>query len=164
MEKKENYRSKEWQKYIKRFKDYPPDHAYDAYKSEYYYEAVGVLHGFVESQLRHLLLAFSTLDQNNPSEIIWDINEKIDFRNLSNVLFVLQLITEKEYGILNSLNSLRNEIIHKYFYDPHDGIYYGVSNKKFLSIFKPSYNLSYDLMEKLDKMYEEQYEKTKNNS
>lgn len=39
----------QWGKYIQRFKEYPPDHAYEAYESNYYFEAVGVLHGFIES-------------------------------------------------------------------------------------------------------------------
>ncbi|WP_146743719.1 hypothetical protein [Aequorivita sp. CIP111184] len=155
----EKQKSNEWEKYIKRFKDFPPDHAFDAFKNEYYYEAVGVLHGFIESQLRNLLLAFSSINQKSELSNIWDINERLDFRNLSNVLFVIHLISKKEYDTLNSLNSLRNEIIHKYFYDPYENMYFGVSHKKFLSIFKPSYNLSYDLIEKIDKMYEDENNK-----
>ncbi|PCI31174.1 MAG: hypothetical protein COB60_12555 [Flavobacteriaceae bacterium] len=141
-------------KYIKKFKDLPPDHAYDAFKNGYYYEATGVLHGFMEMQLRHILLAFSTLNLQNDSKDIWDTNEKLNYSNLNNVLYILQLITKDQFVILTSLNSLRNDIIHKYFHDPYEKYYFGVSHKKFHSIFKSSYNLSYDFMSKIHGMYE----------
>ena len=143
----------ELKKYAKRFKEFPPDHALEAFKKEYYLEAVGVLHGFIESQMRSILHAYSTTVINNSDEQVWDINEKFDFKNLTNILFVLQIIKRKEYDQLFSLNSLRNEIIHKYFYDPFDHNYIGASKKKFLSIFKPAYDLSWKLNELNEKMY-----------
>lgn len=141
-------------KYIKRLKDFPPEHAYMAFKEGFYYEAIGVLHGYIECQLRELLLSFSVKNQKSNYREIWDINERIDFRNLSNVLLVINQISKKEFDILCSLNSLRNEIVHKYFYEPYDKIYQGVSKKKYLSIFKPSYELSYSFIMKIAEVLE----------
>ena len=149
---KNNYKI-ELSKYAKRFKEFPPDHALAALKKEYYLEAVGVLHGFIESQMRSILHGYSTTVIDNSDEQVWDINEKFDFKNLTNILFILQLITKKEYTELFALNNLRNEIIHKYFYDPFDNKYIGASKKKFLSIFKPTYSLSWRLNEINEKMY-----------
>lgn len=65
--------------------------------------------------MRNLFFAFCTLEQKNERESVWRTNEKFDFKNLSNILFVLELISKKQYEILLSLNGLRNEIVHKYF-------------------------------------------------
>ena len=150
----ENVKINNWDGNINRFKDFPSDHALKAYEEEYYVEAVVVLHGFLESQLRENLLAFTSRLKILP-EKVWDTNEKLDFRNLSNILFILQLIDDNQVGVLNGINSLRNEIVHKYFFEPYNEAYCGVSNKKFASVFKPAYNLSFKLLEKIEDMYSE---------
>ena len=33
-----------------RIRDWPPDHAYEAYKRGYFVEAIQVLHGYIENQ------------------------------------------------------------------------------------------------------------------
>lgn len=139
--------------YTKSLKKFPPDHAFEAYRKEYYLEAVGVLHGFIESQMRSIFHAYSTTVISNSDEAVWDINEKFDFKNLTNILFVIQIIKKNEYDELFSLNSLRNEIIHKYFSDPFNHNYSGASKKKFLSIFQPAYKLSWKLNELNEQMY-----------
>jgi len=151
--KNKNAYKAELTKYAKRLKEFPPDHAYGAYQKEYYLEAVGVLHGFIESQMRSILHAYSTSVLSNSDEQVWDINEKFDFKNLTNILFILQIIKKKEYDELFALNSLRNEIIHKYFYDPFDHHYIGASKKKFSSVSKPAYSLSWKLNQLNEEMY-----------
>ena len=149
---KDNYKA-ELKKYAKKFKKFPPDHAFEAYKKEYYLDAIGVLHGFIESPMRSILHAYSTTVISNSDEEVWDINERFDFKNLTNILFILQIIKKKEYDHLFSLNSLRNEIIHKYFYDPFDHNYFGASKKKFHSVFNPAYKLSWRFNELNEEMY-----------
>jgi len=90
---------------------------------------------------------------NTQEKLIWNTTESFDFKNISNILFVLQLISKKQHDILFSLNSLRNQIIHKYFYDPFEKDYHGISKTKFHSIFKSAYNLSWKISELNEKMY-----------
>ena len=139
--------------YAKFIKGFPPDHAYEAYKKKYYLEAVGVLHGFIESQMRSIFQAHAIINLKNKDDKTWDIIEKIDFKSISIVLFALQLITKIQLDKLTALNGLRNEIIHKYFYEPFDGSYQGASIIKFASIFKPAYELSWIFNELNEEMH-----------
>ena len=148
---------------ITRVNKNPLDHAYDSQKGGYYYEAIGILHGYIEGQLRFLFMAHCTYERGTKTEKAWLTTEKFDFKNLSNIVYALQLITEKHYQILLALNSLRNEIVHKYFYEPFKENYKGISSKKFASVFRPSYDLAYDFNEKLDRMHAEGDEKLMSN-
>jgi uncharacterized protein YutE (UPF0331/DUF86 family) len=113
--------------------------------------------------MREILLSFTATKLKTPLVKVWDINERLDLKNLSNILYILQLITEKEFQTLNALNSMRNEIIHKYFYTPYDDFYKGVSKAKFLSIFKPSFNLSNGFIERIEAFYDTQTSEKKKN-
>lgn len=150
---KNNFKESSLSKIAKNYKNFPPEHAYEAVQNKYYIEGVAILHAYIESMMRSILHAYSTFVIGHTDEDVWDINEKFDFKNLSDIAFVLKLIEKKDYDELKALNSLRNEMIHKSFSDPFAKNYFGVSKKKFNSIFKPAYNLAWMLTEKNEELY-----------
>jgi ADP-heptose:LPS heptosyltransferase len=118
-----------------RLKGYPPEHAKIAFKQEYYFEAITVLHGFIEQEMRSLLHLCISVKLNIPIKDGWDINAKLSYLPLTHVLLITKQINKNQYDILVSFNSLRNEVIHRYYYDPYDGEGYEISKIKFASLF-----------------------------
>ncbi|MET3032480.1 hypothetical protein [Flavobacterium johnsoniae] len=133
-------------------KGYPSDHAFKAYEEGYYFEAVAVLHGFIEGQMKSLFhLHAITICKTSISDT-WDVNDKISYIMLAHVLFVSNLINRNQYDILISFNSVRNELMHRFYLDKYDKDSKGLSKAKLSSCFKPAYNLLYEIMEKADNL------------
>ncbi len=135
-----------------RLKEFPTEHSLSAYKRGYYFEAITVLHGFIESQLKSLFHVYSSKATKSPLSVAWDINEKLSFVAATHVSFVLQLITKNEYDILIGFNVLRNELIHKFYLDPYDDFYYGISKKKFSSCYKQALKLASKIVLRVQNM------------
>ena len=133
-------------------KDFPPDHAYDAFQSGYYFEAVAVLHGFLEGQMKSLFHLHCISTCKSQIAETWDVNDKLTYIMLAHVLFVSNLINRNQYDILSSFNSIRNELMHRFYLDKYEGNNSGISKAKLTSIFKPAYNLLYEIMQKADNL------------
>jgi hypothetical protein len=118
-----------------RLKGYPPEHAKIAFEQEYYFEAITVLHGFIEHEMRSLFHLCISVKLKIPIKEGWDINAKLSYLPLVHVLFITKQINKNESDILSSFNSLRNEIIHRYYHDPYEGETYKISITKFASLF-----------------------------
>jgi hypothetical protein len=134
-----------------RLKAYPPDHAKNAFEQEFYFEAITVLHGFIEQQMRSLFHLCISSKLDIPIADGWDVNEKLSYLPLSHVLFITQQIDKNEYDILISFNSLRNEVIHRYYHDPYEGWGYEISKIKFASQFNQALKVVSEMGFKADK-------------
>lgn len=133
-------------------KDYPPVHAIKAYEEGYYFEAVAVLHGFLEGQMKSLFHMHAiTVCKTSISET-WDVNDKLSYIMLAHVLFVSNLLNRNQYDILISFNSVRNELMHRFYLDTYESGNKVLSKAKLSSCFKPAYNLLYEIMEKADNL------------
>ena len=108
----------------------------EALKSGFYFEAVSVLHGYVEKEMRGLLHLSVSVKRQIPLNVGWDANEKLTFLSLAHVLYIIQEVDNDEYGILIGFNSLRNEIVHRFYQDKYDGVGYQISKTKLNSVLK----------------------------
>lgn len=81
----------------------------------------------------------------------WDVNEKLAYLPLSHVLFITQQIDKNEYDIITSFNSLRNEVIHRYYHDPYEGYGYDISKIKFSAQFSQALKVAAEIGFKADK-------------
>lgn len=128
-----------------RLKDFPPDHAVAAFKKEYYFEAITVLHSWTEKEMRSLFHLCISNKLNIPISEGWDVNEKLSYLPLAHVLFITQQLNKAEYDVLISFNSLRNEVIHRYYLDPYEGSWHEISHVKFTSLFNQTLKIVKDI-------------------
>jgi hypothetical protein len=133
-------------------KVFPIDHSIDAFKKEYYFEAVAVLHGFIETQMKSYFHLHAVNVSKQPLARSWDVNDKLSYISLAHVIFVLNLIDKSEYDVLVSFNTLRNELMHRYYLDPYEGFPKRISKSKLNSVFKSVVNVTYVIMEKADNL------------
>jgi hypothetical protein len=129
------------EKFIK-WKIDPVKHAYGAYKDEYYIEAIQVLHGWIEAAIRELLMMSRHGNIRRVFSEMWDIAEETGYNYLSRALLIIGKISQKEYKELQEFNSLRNKIVHKFFYEPYDKEYKGVPLKDYDRLFKRGIKLA----------------------
>ena len=104
-------------------KDSPSEHSYKAYEEGYYFEAVAVLHGHVEREMKSLFHTYFLKMHKEPIPANWyaetyDANDRLSFIMIAHVLFVISLITKNEFDILVSFNSLRNTLMHRFYSAP----------------------------------------------
>ncbi len=124
------------------FKESPHKHSLKAYNEGYYFEAFTVIHGFLAGQMKAILHLYSHKINKTPLSVAWDINEKLTYYPLAHVLFTFQIITKHEYDILVAFNSMRNELIHKFYLDLYENTYDGITKKKCNSCYKAALKLS----------------------
>jgi hypothetical protein len=135
----------------------PSDHSYKAYKDGYYFEAIVVLHGHIEGQMKSLFHLHSLKMCKEPIPEswwaeTWDANDRLSFIMIAHVLFVNSLITKNEYDILVSFNTLRNTLMHRFYTDPYTEKNKGVSKRKFHSCIKSADKVLCTIMERADNL------------
>ena len=135
-----------------KLKEFPPDHSISAFEKGFYFEAITVLHGYIESEMKSYFHLNSVKNSEVELSIAWDVKEKLSFISLTHLLFVLNLINKNEHDILVSFNTLRNELIHRYYLNLYDESYKGISKNKYTSIYKQTLKLVYLISERADEL------------
>jgi len=125
-----------------RIRNWPTDHAKQAYTDGNYIEALQVLHGWIESRLQELLHLYGVIDCKQESKKIWDIVNQINFINSAKVLYILNILSDNEYQQSVKFNSTRNQLIHKIFHEPYEKIYEGIPKKEYDNVFKQGLKLA----------------------
>lgn len=127
---------------------YPPDHAQQAYRNGYFLEAIQTLHGYLERKVQELLLmqrvAKSELDESWPKA--WDVSVEFTLNNAAKALFVIKAISEEELNKISKFNRVRNNLVHKLFFDPHDEKWQGVKREEYDKLFE----IALELCEEID--------------
>lgn len=123
--------------------DWPPDHARKAYREKYFFEAMQTLHSWLECKLRELLLLQRTLAGADHSGWArsWDISNEFTLNNAAKALFILGAITEAELARIVDFNRVRNNIVHKLFWDPYNESWKGVLKEEYDRAFKAGLKL-----------------------
>jgi hypothetical protein len=127
-------------------KTLPWNHAEKAKKAGYYVEAIETLYRFIENKLQEIFILHTSIQNGQPIEKIWDLINELSFSSISRVVYSLGEVSESEYKELVRLNSLRNKIIHKMFYEPYEKVFEGISLK--------NYNVAFRISKKLAKSME----------
>jgi hypothetical protein len=122
-------------KYIK-WKEYPTDHAVRAYREGFFLEAIQVLHTFLEAKMRDLFMVSRHGNLSGGYREIWDVTQELGFNVLARALFASGKLTKKEYNQFQQFNSLRNKVVHKFFWEPYDKDYKGVPKKEYDQLFQ----------------------------
>jgi len=131
---------KEGIEYIGR-KEYPTDHASRSYREGFFLEAIQVLHGFLEVKMRDLLMVSRHGNIRRSLQEIWDITGEMGFNVLARALFISGKLTKKEYNDIQRFNSLRNRLVHKFFWEPYGKCYKGVPKKEYDFVFNEGIRL-----------------------
>ena len=123
------------------------DHAREAYKSGFYIEAIQVLHGWIEVKLRGLLLLLDSDAVKNDKHWarIWDMTNEFPLLIAAKLLFVAGVISEKQFNRIQAFNRVRNNLIHKFFYDPHEKPYPGILRREYSAALRAGDKLGWEL-------------------
>jgi hypothetical protein len=120
----------------------PVEHALNAYKNAYYLEAIQIFHGWIEAKLREYLMMSRHGNIRRRYSDAWDIAEETGYNYLARALIIIEKISKNEYKGLQEFNSLRNKLVHKFFYDPYEKDYQGVSLKDYDRVFNKGIQIS----------------------
>jgi hypothetical protein len=131
---------KKEKEYIK-WKGYPIDHALRAYQEGFFLEAIQVLHGFLEARMRDLLMVSRHGNIKRGFQEIWDIIQEMGLNVLARALLVNGKLTKAEYNEFQRFNSMRNRVVHKFFWEPYEKHYKGVPMKEFELVFRTGIKL-----------------------
>ena len=129
-------------RYVK-IPDWPPDHARQAYRDKYYLEALQTLHAWLECKLRELLLLQSTVvgaDHDSWARS-WDLSNEFPLIQAAKALSILGAISQDELARIIDFNRVRNNIVHKLFYDPYNEEWKGVLKVDYDRAFKAGLKL-----------------------
>jgi hypothetical protein len=123
-------------------KDWPTDSARKAYRNGYYIEALQILHSWIEHRLQeHLVWCRHRNIKDIPDEV-WVVSSEMSFLNVSKALYVIGKITKTTWNTLKQFNSLRNKLIHKYFWEPLDGGIQEIPKTEYDKLFNLGINLA----------------------
>ena len=123
--------------YLKRiFSTYPIDYAQAAFNKKYYLEAIQLLHSWIESKLRELIILTRHGNLKGGYKDIWKAMYELSYTQLSKALYVSGKINKSKYEALTKFNSLRNKIIHKLFYETWEKGVVGIPLSDLKSTFK----------------------------
>jgi len=142
-------------KYLKR-KMFSHEYTKKSYKDGFYIEAIQTLHSWMENRLQTLLLGIGTVKFGADSKNTWDVVNEISFKDALKILYVIGQFDFNEYVSLRELNSARNKLIHKMYFEPYEKEYKGFIKKDLDKIFKTSLRLSELIEDKIIKIYEEE--------
>jgi hypothetical protein len=111
---------------------WPEEHAKKAYSDGYFIEAIQVVHGFIELQLRELLfLQRKVPGPHEHFDLAVDTMYEIPLSLAVKILFIQKALSKEERDKLIHFNKTRNNIVHKIYYDTaHEG-YSGYPRKEF---------------------------------
>lgn len=129
------------------------DHAKEAYKAGYYIEAIQVLHGWIEVKLRELLVSLRVESKGHDKHFgrIWDMTNEISLLSAAKALLIAGVITEAKYSRIQAFNRVRNNLIHKYFYDPYENAYHGIPRREYSAALRIGDKLGWELQELTEK-------------
>jgi len=65
-----------------KIRDWPPDHAREAYDQRYFVEAIQVLHGWIECQARGLLMLVGSVHFSTQIADTWDLVGEMPFKDV----------------------------------------------------------------------------------
>lgn len=100
----------------------PIEHAKKAYSEGYFLEAIQVVHGFLELQMRELIyLQKRTPGPHDNFDLAIESMYTISFSTATKVLFIQKVISKDNKDKLDYFNAARNNMIHKIYYDNNKG-------------------------------------------
>ena len=124
---------------------WPADHAQDAYDAGYYIEALQTLHGWMEVKLRELL---QLQRESKPIEgkasgwgRAWNMTNELSLNNIAKALFISGALPEDVLDRILNFNRVRNNLIHKLFYDPYEGQHHGIPKEEYDAAFQAGVEL-----------------------
>ena len=122
---------------------WPEEHVKKAYSDGYFIEAIQVMHGFIELQLRELIfIQRKAPGPHDHFDLAVDTMYEITLSVAVKILFIQKLLSKQERDKLIQFNKTRNNIVHKIYYDSaHEG-YRGYPRKE----FDKAYYAGLDLM------------------
>lgn len=130
-----------------RIMKWPADHAQEAYDAGYYIEALQTLHGWMEVKLRELLQLQRVGKPNEEKgagwERAWNMTNELSLNNIAKALFIAGALPEDVLNQILGFNRVRNNLIHKLFYDPHEGQYPGIPKAEYDAAFRSGVELGY---------------------
>jgi len=139
--------------YIK-IRDWPPDHAYEAYQKGYYVEAMQVLHGWIEAQARGLLMLIGSVHFSTKLADTWDSVDEMAYKDVIKALLAVGQITKQESAELLHINSVRNKMIHQIFKEPYEKIHHGFPKREYDQVFKRAMRWADTMREKNETIIE----------
>jgi hypothetical protein len=137
-----------------RIRDWPPDHAYEAYQKGFYVEAMQVLHGWIEAQARGLLMLVGSVNFSTELADTWDSVEEMPYKDVVKALLALGQITKQESANLLKINSVRNKMIHRIFKEPYEKIHHGFPKPEYDRIFQEAMRWADRMREKNEAIIE----------
>jgi hypothetical protein len=126
------------------------EHAEKAYLDGYYVEAIQVLHGYLEAQLRQFLMISGASDRDLRFVETWDLTYDFPMISAAKALFIIQKISKEELEDLTAFNRTRNRIIHKLYFDPYEKVNEGIPKKEYDATFDQAKRLIADFEIRLD--------------
>jgi len=122
--------------------DYIPDkHAKKAYSKGYFIEAIQVIHGCIERQLRELIFAQGNSKPHENFDLAVDSMYEVSFNTAVKVLFIQKAISKKIRDRLLNFNKTRNGIIHKIYFDTASSSWKGFPKSQYDSAYKDGLEL-----------------------
>jgi hypothetical protein len=139
---------------------WPYAHAQKAYDDGYYIEAIQVIHGCIERQLRELIFN----NRSNPGphdnfDLAYDLMLEVPLNIAVKVLFMQQVLSQVERDRLLAFNKTRNNIIHKIFFDTSNGGWHGYPKTQYDKAFKDGLKLMIILEDKVHKLVQKKERK-----
>lgn len=111
-------------------------HAKRAYADGYFIEAIQVIHGCIERQVRELI--FDNRSTPGPHEyfdLAYDLMLEIPLNVAEKVLFMQQILSRKERDRILEFNKTGNIIIHKIYFDTANGSWHGYPKSQYDKAF-----------------------------
>jgi len=122
--------------------DYLPyKHAEKAYSDGYFIEAIQVIHGCIERQLRELIFAQGTHRPHENFDLAIDFMFEVPFNIAVKILFIQKAISKKLRDRLVDFNKARNGIIHKIYFDNSSGSWQGFPKSQYDRAYKDGLEL-----------------------
>ena len=132
--------------YIK-IRKWPADHAQEAYDAGYYVEALQTLHGWMEVKLRellHLQRAGPNVSGKDKDWVrSWNMSNDLSLTNIAKALFIVGALPEDTLNRILNFNRVRNNLIHKLYFDPYDEPYPGIPKEEYDTAFRDGIDLGY---------------------
>ncbi len=135
-----------------RIRGWPPDHAHEAYEKGYFVEAIQVLHGWIESQARELLMLIGSIHFHTKLADTWNYVDEMSYKDVVKALLVVGQVTTEESADLLRINSARNKMIHQIFKEPYEKLHKGFPKPEFDRVFKDAMKWADRMSEKSDEL------------
>jgi hypothetical protein len=129
---------------------WPHEHARRAYAKGFFIEAIQVLHGCVERQLRELIfLSASGQGSHEDYDSAIDSMFELPLHVVVKVLFIQKALSKTLRDRLMSFNKARNAIVHKIYFDSSRAGWQGLPKAQYDKAFHDGLALIEVLEEKI---------------